>query len=420
MSQKLKEKYLRIRQATMKIVAPLETEDFCIQPAPHVSPPKWHLAHTTWFFERLILEERTKNYKSNHPEYYHLFNSYYKSLGSHWIRADRGSQSRPTVREIVAYREEIDRKMVQLLESGIDIETESVLNLGLNHEQQHQELLLMDINSIFFHQYGGVSYLKSNINPAPSPVPFDFVTFDGGVFEAGMNQSNDQFVYDNEGPKHTTWVNPFKIANRLVTNREYLEFVKAGGYKNSEFWLSDGWNWVNESKITAPLYWVFLDHNWHEFTFNGLQPLDLDQPVKNVSYYEAQAYARFLDSRLPTEFEWEFVAQKLNSLSSTALFLKLDRLQPNCGSSKFEDLHGSLWQWTQSSYLPYPGHQWIKGPLGEYNSKFMVNQMVLRGGCFATEADHYRHTYRNFFYPNERWFFSGIRLARDMESKIER
>ncbi|MGZ3773277.1 MAG: ergothioneine biosynthesis protein EgtB [Pseudobdellovibrionaceae bacterium] len=408
----LKEQYLSIRKKTLEIVAPLEIEDYCIQPILQVSPPKWHLAHTTWFFERLILEKFVPNYKSSHPEYYHLFNSYYKSLGTHWTRIKRGSLSRPTVKEIQQYRSEIDHKIMELLNGPLTDELKQLLILGLNHEQQHQELLFMDIKNIFFTQYGNVSYAtKSSLRQNTSVQP-NFIKFEGGFMEMGTSGTENPFAYDNEGPKHKAWLNPFEISNQLVSNEDYLEFVETGGYSNPDLWLSDGWTWIQENSIGAPLYWTKNNDSWFEFGFYGLEPLNPKQPVMHLSYYEAQAYARYRGYRLPTEYEWEFTAQKYSLNKSGCL--SMESFWPEPASSDFEDLHGRLWQWTQSSYLPYPGHQWSKGPLGEYNSKFMVNQMVLRGGCFVTEKNHYRPTYRNYFYPHERWAFTGLRLAGDL------
>lgn len=414
MEKSLSQRYREVREKTLAIVAPLAIEDFCMQPIPQVSPPKWHLAHTTWFFERLVLERFLPSYRSPHPEYYHLFNSYYKSLGSHWTRTERGHLSRPTVSEIIQYRESVDKEIASFLNKGVSPEIESILVLGLNHEQQHQELLYMDIKNIFSHQFGSVAYSSATEACLFPETELRMLPIHAGFFEAGVNMSQERFAYDNESPRHKVWVNPFRISNRLVSNAEYLEFVAAGGYQNPEFWLSDGWSWVNEFNIKAPLYWIFEGGAWGEFGLRGIEPLSPHQPVMHLSYYEAQAYARFKGLRLPTEYEWELVARVKGVDNSRAGFLKPDVLTPVAPTDDFADLHGSLWQWTQSAYLPYPGHQWVMGPLGEYNSKFMVNQMVLRGGCFVTEADHYRPTYRNYFYPNERWAFTGLRLAGDL------
>lgn len=413
MTLPLKERYASVRKKTLDIVAPLETEDFCVQPIPQVSPPKWHLAHTTWFFEKLVLEKHTPGYQPQRPEYDHIFNSYYKSLGTHSLSGERGHFSRPTVKEIRKYREETDQKIGEILEKNISDELQSLLVLGLNHEQQHQELLLMDIKNIFFHQQGDLAYAKKIATRPRAVLAKSLREFEGGFFEVGENHSFERFTYDNEGPKHRIWLPPFKISNRLVSNHEYLEFLQAGGYENPEYWLSDGWNWVSENKIQAPLYWLSQENSWFAFGFHGWEPLQLEHPVLHLSYYEAQAFARYKNLRLPTEFEWEFMAKKTETVGPSRNFLNPRQLEAGISSHDFEDLHGSLWQWTQSGYLPYPGHAWSKGPLGEYNAKFMVNQMTLRGGSFATERDHYRLTYRNFFNPADRWAFTGLRLAGD-------
>lgn len=415
LKDKLKDDFFRLRRQTLNIVSPLEIEDLCVQPIPEVSPPKWHLGHTTWFYERLILQKYLSNYQPVNAEFYHHFNSYYKSLGSHWIRADRGHCSRPTVKEIFQYREIIDERMGTLLEKEMSPEFSELLLLGLNHEQQHQELLLMDIKNILFHQPTNISYLRDfspnsvdNFNDFKSSMKI----FDGGLIQIGVNYNQNAFMYDNEGPQHRYFIEPFKLSDCLVTIGDYLEFIEENGYERPEFWLSDGWSWINENNIKSPLYWVKKENQWFEYDFTGLELLNPSKPVSHISYYEASAYARFKKKRLPTEFEWEYVTQKFTEGEQGFFNGNVSLLQGS--NQSFSDLHGHLWQWTQSAYLPYSGHMWDEGPLGEYNSKFMINQMVLRGGSYTTEKSHYRPTYRNYFYPHDRWAFTGLRLAEDV------
>lgn len=393
--------FKRVRCLTLKIVEPLKTEDFVIQSIPEVSPPKWHLGHTSWFFEKLVLEKITTNYQAYDQRYFEIFNSYYKSLGNHWNRLHRGVLSRPTVEEILIHRETINRKVIELLEATGSTEIYKMVLLGIHHEQQHQELLLMDIKNIMSTQ--AIDTVYRNQEPAPKKSPLSLkqrmIQFEGGLVEIGFSRDGlkNEFSYDNEEPRHKVWIEPFQMSNKLVTNLEYLNFINDGGYSKPEFWLSDGWAWVQKNQIQSPLYWIKSNNEWLEYQLDGRGPLDHNRPVSHISYYEALAFARYANKRLPTEQEWELVGQKYS-----------------ISENDFSDLHGHLWQWTQSAYLPYPGHKWVLGPLGEYNSKFMINQMVLRGGSFATDKSHYRTTYRNFFYPHDRWMFSGIRLAEDV------
>ncbi|MGE3610676.1 MAG: ergothioneine biosynthesis protein EgtB [Bacteriovoracaceae bacterium] len=378
----LKNMYLAIREETLNLVNGLHVEDMTIQVSPEMSPIKWHLGHTTWFFEELVLK-RTMNDKNSK-----IFNSYYKSLGEHWLQSERGKLSRPRVSEILENRAFVDKMMLDLLESDISAEIKELVILGLNHEQQHQELILMDVKLLFSYQTQNVIYGRSDISSSTGNC--EFINFKGGLVEIGL--SGATFSYDNEVPRHQHFLYPYKLKSKLETNREYLEFIEAGGYQNPNYWLSDGFNWVKSTNTSAPLYWRFESGKWWQFTLEGEKELDLNAPVSHVSFYEAAAYARFRGKRLPTEFEWEHAAS----------------ISDNIG-----DMHLQLWQWTFSDYAPYPRHQWLQGPLGEYNSKFMVNLKVLRGGCFATPVDHYRLSYRNYFAPHMRWMFSGIRLAED-------
>ncbi len=378
----LKNMYLTIRQETLHLVNGLYAEDMTVQVSPEMSPIKWHLGHTTWFFEELVLKKSTNDRNRK------VFNSYYKTLGEHWVQSERGKLSRPRVSEILEYRASVDKMMTEFLSGSVSKEIRDLVILGLNHEQQHQELILMDVKLLFSHQ-------NQNVSNGSAEVPITnrigaFKVFAGGLVEIGS--SGESFEYDNETPRHQHFLYPYQLKSKLETNREYLEFVEANGYKKSDFWLSDGFNMLTSLQLTAPLYWRFHSGKWWHFTLEGEKELDLNAPVSHISFYEAAAYARFRGNRLPTEFEWEHAA----------LF-----------ADDFEDMHLHLWQWTTSDYAPYPRHKWIEGPLGEYNSKFMINLKVLRGGCFATHVDHYRLTYRNYFSPEKRWIFSGIRLAED-------
>lgn len=384
--------FLKIRSETCEITSPLSTEDYCVQPASEISPPKWHLAHTTWFFESLVLNKFAQKHRPFDPSFHQLFNSYYNSLGPHKRQSERGTFSRPTVKEIFSYRTYIDEHMQKLLQESLTTEASDLVTLGLHHEQQHQELLYMDIKGILFHQFPRPSFSS----PLLVEKKLNFVThkkyqsFSGGLVSIGHRASS--FSYDNEQPEHQYFLRPFRLRTSLVTNAEYLEFIHAGGYKNSELWLSDGWDWLQNQANKYPLYWVQDGHDWFEYDFHGLTPLNPHLPVCHINYYEASAFARFHNKRLPTEFEWEYAAS----------------------TNEIENVFNSLWQWTSSAYSPYPGHRWTRGPLGEYNSKFMVNQMVLRGGSAWTPKNHSRLTYRNYFYPDKKWPFTGIRLAEDI------
>jgi len=375
--------YKRIRKQSLTICEPLTTEDYVVQPADVASPPKWHLAHITWFFETFILRKFYPNYRPFDEQYIYLFNSYYESVGEHFFRPNRGHLSRPTVSEIKEYRKYVDSYMQELLaKANLSDELKNLIEIGLNHEQQHQELLFMDIKYILGHNptfpaYSDESLLKSLTSTD------QILNIPEGVYEIGYN--GDGFCYDNERNRHKVYLNSYQIHSKPVTNGEYLKFVEANGYQSFQYWHSDGWTWVNENHITAPEYWFKKDGKWMEYTLNGLHPLNLDAPVCHVSYYEAYAFVEWAEKRLPTEAEWEIAAEQLD--------------------------RGHCWDWTESSYLPYPGYEKPAGAIGEYNAKFMVSQMVLRGGCVATPEGHARDTYRNFFYPNNRWQFSGIRLC---------
>lgn len=374
-----------VRGETVRICAPLETEDYVVQPAAEVSPPKWHLAHTSWFFEEFILAPHVRGYRVFDPAYRFLFNSYYKTVGPHCLQAARGTLSRPTVDEVLAYRSHVDRHLADLVGTGdTGAEIRRLITAGLHHEQQHQELLYMDIKYILGANPSMPSYARET--PRIAAGEPGWVGIEAGIHEVGA--AEDGFAYDNERPRHRVWIDACSISRQLVANAEYLEFIRDGGYADPALWLSKGWDWVQAGQVRAPLYWFERDGQWHEFTLAGARPLAADAPVAHISYFEADAYARWRGFRLPGEQELEVFLVR-------------------------EDPPPSLWCWTRSPYAPYPGYRPCAPPLSEYNGKFMCNQYVLRGGCFATPRGHGRATYRNFFEPHQRWMFSGIRLARD-------
>ncbi|GAC1303783.1 MAG: ergothioneine biosynthesis protein EgtB [Mucilaginibacter sp.] len=378
-------RYRKVRQYTNQICAPLQTEDYVVQPVADVSPPKWHIGHTTWFFETFILKPYFMGYQEYNPEYNYVFNSYYETVGNRVIRTDRGNLSRPTVIEIYSYREYVDEAMDNFLCEQPSGEVMELIILGLNHEEQHQELLYTDIKYILGHNPLFPPYSKDHVSPKPATPPDDaFIKLNEGVYEIGFE--GDGFCFDNELNRHKVYLNAFEISPNLVTNAGYLEFINSGGYNDFRHWHAEGWDWVRNNKIEAPLYWHLIDGEWHHYTFNGLRPLSLKEPVCHVCYFEAYAYAAWRGLRLPTEFEWEAAASQFN--------------------------WGKCWEWTESSYLPYPGFVKAPGAIGEYNGKFMVNQKVLRGASEVTSPGHSRVTYRNFFQTHLRWQFTGIRLAK--------
>jgi ergothioneine biosynthesis protein EgtB len=378
-------RFSSVRQHTRALCAPLRTEDYVVQPCDDVSPPRWHIGHTTWFLEQFLLGRFERGYQPYHPQYAYLFNSYYNLVGARTERPRRGLLTRPTVDELWAYREEIDTRMRRLIEACDDPALPPLLELALQHEQQHQELLLTDIKYILFQEPLFPAYSEHGSTPS-LPQREGWTKFEGGLVDIGHDGNG--FAFDNEGPRHKQLVRPVSIANGLVTNADYLKFMADGGYSRPELWLSDGWDVARQRGWSAPFYWVQRDDGWHAFTLRGLRPLAPHEPVCHVSYYEAEAFARWAGKRLPTEFEWEHAASRLRGT-------------------------GQLWEWTGSAYLPYPGYRAPEGAIGEYNGKFMVNQMVLRGGSGATPPGHTRPTYRNFYHPDKRWQFTGIRLADD-------
>jgi len=411
------ERYRAVRSFSNQLCNPLVTEDYVVQSMPDVSPTKWHLAHTSWFFEAFVLSKANSNYKSLHPQYNFLFNSYYIQIGERYERPKRGLISRPSVKDVYEYRNYVDKNMIDFLENAnenIFNELASVVEIGLHHEQQHQELILTDIKHVFSINPLYPVYIEKKQNNFTVIPKLHWISFESRVYEIG--HEGNSFAYDNETPKHKEYIEPFKLASRLITNREFLEFIEDGGYKRSELWLSDGAAAVENEKWEAPFYWDKKDDEWWIFTLSGRRKLDLNEPVCHVSHYEADAFARWAGARLPSEAEWEIAAQEVVIKGN---FVENQNYHPeplniNDGNDNLHQMFGDVWEWTRSSYSPYPGYKTLPGALGEYNGKFMSNQMVLRGGSCATSQTHIRKTYRNFFPPNARWQFMGIRLAKDL------
>lgn len=402
----LSERYKTVRDTTLSLIADLQPEDMVVQTMPDVSPTKWHLAHVTWFFERFVLEPSSPGYSRFDEDFHYLFNSYYYTAGQMHARPKRGFLSRPTVTEILEYRSYVDTAMQHLLQAdALDTRVLQVIELGLNHEQQHQELLLTDIKHVFSCNPLQPAVANSLKKPASSEAgSYTYSTGETGIHQVGADGGG--FAFDNETPRHDTLLHRHRIGNRLITNGEYREFIRDGGYTNSELWLSDGWACINEREWNRPLYWnEGLDA---EFTLGGTRDIDDNAPVCHVSYYEADAFARWAGARLPTEFEWERAACDKPVRGNL-----LDSGSWHPAAASDEQYYGDVWEWTSSSYAPYPGFVPLEGALGEYNGKFMCNQMTVRGGSCATAADHVRSTYRSFFYPDARWQFLGIRLAKD-------
>jgi ergothioneine biosynthesis protein EgtB len=398
----------QVRQRSVHLAEPLSVEDCCAQSMPDASPVKWHLAHTTWFFETFILEPREPGWRPFHPAFRVLFNSYYNGVGDKHPRPQRGLLTRPAFDEVLAWRRDVDARIVRLLQDAPQDRASAdrlaaLVELGIQHEQQHQELILTDLKHLLAQNPLYPAYLDSAL-PASCPGgALAWRDFEGGLAEIGHRGPG--FCFDNELPRHCEYVAPFQLASRLVTNAEYLEFIEAGGYRDPGLWLSEGWDRVCSGEFEQPFYWRNLDGQWLEFTLHGLRALDPARPVTHVSLYEADAYARWRGARLPTEAEWEFAARDVA--------ISCGDLHPRAaGSDGLAQMFGECWQWTASSYAPYPGYAPAAGALGEYNGKFMVNQYVLRGSSCATPHGHARASYRNFFPAGSRWQFSGIRLAR--------
>jgi ergothioneine biosynthesis protein EgtB len=402
------DRYQEVRDLTEQLAAPLSPEDQTVQSMPDTSPTKWHRAHVTWFFETFLVIDRLPHYQPFDPAYHYLFNSYYEALGNRHPRPERGLITRPGVAEIGAYRAHVDAAMRELLQSDPDPALADLLELGLNHEQQHQELLLMDIKHALFANPLRPAYRDLPAPPtAPSPA-LGWIEHEGGAAELGHR--GDGFAFDNELPRHVVQLQPFALADRPVTCGEWLAFINDDGYERPELWLSDGWSAIRSDRREAPLYWFEENGRWRLFTLAGAREIDPAEPVCHLSYYEADAYARWAGARLPTEAEWEAVAEPRTRERG---FLDLDALTPRPRDDG-PGLFGDVWEWTSSAYLPYPRFQAAPGAVGEYNGKFMVGQHVLRGGCCATPLGHVRASYRNFFPPAARWPFSGARLAKDL------
>jgi ergothioneine biosynthesis protein EgtB len=417
-------RYARVREQSEQLCSTLTPEDCMVQSTPEASPVKWHLAHTTWFFETFLLEPHVRDYRPLNPDYRFLFNSYYNAVGERPLRQIRGMFSRPAFDEVLAYRRYVDRAMLKLLEHP-SAKIAELANIGLNHEQQHQELMVTDAKHALW-----TNPLRPAFRERPAPeradaAPLKWLEFDGGISSVG--HCGKEFCFDNELPRHDVVLQPYSLASRLITNGEYLEFMRAGGYRRPELWLSDGWDVLRQQGWTAPLYWEEHDGEWEYYTCTGTRRVqdDAEVPVTHISYYEADAYARWAGARLATESEWEVAATLVNAeadppdqtdtmpavTGNRGNFLESGNFHPSPASDSTQ-FFGDTWEWTQSAYAAYPGYAPAEGAMGEYNAKFMCNQLVLRGGSCATPQSHIRASYRNFFPPSARWQFSGIRLAR--------
>jgi ergothioneine biosynthesis protein EgtB len=411
----LSKQYHETRQTTLDLCKPLSPEDYVVQPIEDVSPPKWHLGHTTWFFENFILANES-GYKLFNPEFNYFFNSYYESQGERVLRTNRGNMTRPTIEEIKAYRTHVDQHMTNFFAKYTEVPQDLfyVIDVGIQHEKQHQELLVTDLKYILG---GNPLFPVYHPNGTHQSEPFakteNYLSVKEGVYSIGYE--GDGFHYDNETGKHQVFLHAYEVMDRVITNEEYLEFMKAGGYQNFEHWLAEGWDWVNKNEVKAPYYWFEQDGEWFNYTLHGFQKVDPHAPVTHVSFYEADAFAKWKGKRLPTEFEWEVACnQYAPEVPTDANFLEDKHFVPLSRTNNAHQMFGDVWEWTNSAYLPYPYYQKADGGLGEYNGKFMINQMVLRGGSCATPKDQIRSTYRNFFHADKRWQFTGIRLAQSL------
>ena len=381
----LADRFLSTRSHSEALCQPLQTEDYVVQPVVDVSPPKWHLGHTTWFFEEFILKAFAPHYKPFHEDFAFVFNSYYESVGKRVVRANRGNLSRPSVKRVYAYRRYVTEHLLDLLEAGGDPRVSELVEIGIHHEQQHQELLLTDIKYILGNNPLLPAYSEEGPEEYPTAGPNpEWISVPGGIY--GIGHAGGGYCFDNELERHEVLLRDFEIREALVTNGEMLEFMQDDGYGRFDLWHAEGWDWVQGQNVASPLYWHLIDGQWHYYSLRGLVPVDGEAPLAHISYYEAFAFAQWRGCRLPTEFEWEAAQQHLG--------------------------WGLRWEWTESAYLPYPGYKKAPGALGEYNGKFMVSQKVLRGASVATPAGHSRPTYRNFFHPQLRWQYTGLRLAR--------
>jgi len=376
--------FIETRKHTEQLCSPLEIEDYVVQPIEDVSPPKWHLGHTTWFFEEFILNPHLPNYSCFNDDFSFVFNSYYETVGKRVVRADRGNMSRPSVAQVYAYRDHVTAGIKKLFQEEQTKALYDLLEIGIHHEKQHQELLLTDIKYILGNNPLLPKYSDSFKEHTLINQNQEWIRVPEGVYEIG--HKDNSFCYDNELGRHKVYLHDFEISTTLITNQEYITFINDGGYQRFELWHAEGWDWVNTQKINAPLYWHLIEDTWYHYSLAGLQKVPLNAPVAHISYYEAFAFAQWKKCRLPTEFEWEIAQETLQ--------------------------WGQRWEWTESAYVPYPNYKKADGALGEYNGKFMVSQKVLRGGSVATPKQHTRPTYRNFFHPNLRWQFTGLRLAK--------
>ena len=412
----LLKQFKKVRDFTDGLCRNLKTEDFVIQSMPDVSPTKWHLAHTTWFFEAFVLMRSSADYENFNPVYKYLFNSYYVQMGERFTRSRRGLLSRPTVKEVFEYRDYINSRITEFIEKSSEelySRFSGIIEIGIHHEQQHQELMITDIKHVYSINPLYPVYINKELPAVESVPPIEWIKIEGGLYEIGYGGKG--FSYDNETPVHKEYADDFAIASRLVTNREYLNFINDKGYQTPWLWLSDGWATVEKENWEAPLYWTKFDGEWFNYKLNGFQKIDLNEPVCHVSHYEADAFARWSGARLPTEAEWEIAAK---DIPVNGNFADSENFHPAALSAGSNDgqiyqMYGDVWEWTGSAYLPYPGFKPVSGALGEYNGKFMSGQMVLKGGSCATPESHIRKTYRNFFQPSSRWQFMGIRLAKE-------
>jgi ergothioneine biosynthesis protein EgtB len=409
----MRQRFTNVRSSSVGLVETLSDGDTTAQSMPDASPAKWHLAHTTWFFESFILSEFVPHYRPFNARFATLFNSYYEAKGTRIARGARGTITRPSLQEVLEYRAYVDAALSRALD-GLQPSMRSLVELGCHHEEQHQELLLTDLLHLFSQNPLEPTFRPSMARPADdAPVPLRWVQGIHGAVQIGHDGSG--FSFDCERPRHTVWLAPHALADRLVTNAEWLQFIEDGGYRRPEVWLSDGWAWVRDNTIQAPLYWRLRDSEWNQFGLDGLRPLEMGAPVCHVSYYEAEAFARWAGARLPTEAEWESAAGEPDWTEGFVLDgTHAMRPRPAAGRERIRQLFGDVWQWTGSAFLPYPGFRTDAGAIGEYNGKFMSGQFVLRGGSCVTPRGHTRASYRNFFYPYQRWQFTGVRLAKDL------
>ena len=406
---KLSLSFNKIRSQTRLLAERLSAEDQCVQSMPNASPTKWHLAHTTWFFETFILKNNSKEYCEYNADFNFLFNSYYEQIGERHARDSRGVLTRPSVKEVVNYRDYVDSEMKKYLEHDLKEDELEIVTLGLHHEQQHQELILTDVKHLLSCNPTNPAYFNSSYSGDTTFFELDWIQLDGGLIDLGSD--GNEFIFDCEGPSHKHWLEPYQLASRPITNGEYIEFINDGGYKRPELWLSDGWAAVKKLNWQSPLYWKNIDRTWSSFTLSGLEPIKYEAPVCHVSHFEADAYARWAGCRLPTEAEWENAAKTIKIEGN---FVESEAYDPlPTSATGLSQLYGDVWEWTTSPYVPYPGFKTAEGAVGEYNGKFMSGQMVLRGGSCVTPQNHIRCTYRNFFYPQDRWQFSGFRLAKN-------